>query len=123
MRDYPHLEAPELKPFDPFEACLQKFPITTYQPTYFVAEDLMDVQVKMDEFCDKLQQPFFPQYNPLTQNVVASKSVSRMSRMSTVELQAQKQKEYFEELHAHAGHSRKKQYQKLVQAREQVAAK
>lgn len=116
---YPDLMKPELKPFEPLEVALQKFPITTYQPVYFVAEDLKDVQTKMDAFCDTLAQPFFPQYNPLTQSVVVSKSIARMDRSTTAELQAQKQREFFDELHAHAGPTRQKKHAEKLKQHEQ----
>jgi phenylalanine-4-hydroxylase len=31
---------PEYRPWDPFAACKQKYPITTYQPVYYVAESM-----------------------------------------------------------------------------------
>lgn len=38
---------PELRPFDPAKTALQKYPITEYQPIYFVAEDFEDAKQKM----------------------------------------------------------------------------
>jgi phenylalanine-4-hydroxylase len=38
---------PTYKAWDPDAASGQEFPITTYQPTYFVADTLMDAKVKM----------------------------------------------------------------------------
>jgi phenylalanine-4-hydroxylase len=35
--------------WDPDSASKQEFPITTYQPTYFVADTLMDAKLKMYE--------------------------------------------------------------------------
>jgi len=38
---------PELKPFDPEVTGEQEYPITEYQPTYFVAESFDDVKDKL----------------------------------------------------------------------------
>lgn len=34
-------DVPEYRPWDPFSACKQKYPITTYQPVYYVADSLV----------------------------------------------------------------------------------
>jgi phenylalanine-4-hydroxylase len=34
-------------PFDPFRAAIQPYPITTYQPTYFLAESFKDAKEKL----------------------------------------------------------------------------
>ena len=46
----------ELKPWDPAVAGVQEFPITTYQPIYFVAESLNDAKSKMRSFCEGLKK-------------------------------------------------------------------
>lgn len=38
---------PELRSFDPPKTALQKYPITEYQPVYYVAEDFEDAKEKM----------------------------------------------------------------------------
>lgn len=40
-------DKPELRPFDPPKTALQKYPITEYQPVYYVAEDFEDAKEKM----------------------------------------------------------------------------
>ena len=98
MTDHADLERPELLPFEAKTCAKQGFPITTYQPVYFLAESLEDAKTVTSEFCDSLHRPFFPQYDPLTQNIKVSKAVKRLPRTSTLEIQAQRQKEYFENL-------------------------
>ena len=34
-------------PFDPFRACIQPYPITSYQPAYFLAESFKDAKEKL----------------------------------------------------------------------------
>lgn len=90
------LERPDIVPFDPVVAAKQPYPITTYQPVLFCAESMHDAKSNIHRFCDMLTRPFFPQYDPLTQNICVTKAVRRAPRVSTVELQAEKQKSFFD---------------------------
>ncbi len=68
---------PKILPWDPHVASLQEFPITTYQPIYFLAENLQDAKVKMRTYCEDLPRPFFAQYNHQTQTVFIDRPVIR----------------------------------------------
>jgi len=105
MRDHADLLKPELRPLEAASAANQAFPITTSQPVYFVAESLEDAKQRLGQFCDELHRPFHPQYDPLTQNIKTSKAVRRRERESMLELQAQKQRDYFENLQSTASPS------------------
>lgn len=96
MGSVSHLEKPVLKGFDPAEAAHTAYPITTYQPLYFVADSFQDAKTKMDMFCDSLHRPFFPQYDPITSGIRVTKSIVRAPRVNTVALQAEKQKAFFD---------------------------
>ena len=75
--DLASVERPVVRPWDPNVAALQDFPITTYQPTYFLADSLQDAKVKMRSYCEELPRPFFAQYNCQTQTVFIDRPVSR----------------------------------------------
>lgn len=90
------LERPIVRPLCPAVAAKQPYPITTYQPVLFCAESLQDAKQRISHFCDTLTRPFFPQYDPLTQNIRVTKAVKRAPRVSTVELQTEKQQAFFE---------------------------
>ncbi|EGC34902.1 hypothetical protein DICPUDRAFT_48007 [Dictyostelium purpureum] len=62
-------DKPEKKPFDPFVTCKTKYPITTFQPLYYVAESFADAKEKMREFADSLKKPFAIRYNPYTTSI------------------------------------------------------
>jgi len=96
MGSVAELQAPSIVPLDPTQAGKQAYPITTYQPLYFCAESMQDAKAKISQFCDTLTRPFFPQYDPLTQNIRVTKAVRRARRISTVEMQMAKQLDYFE---------------------------
>jgi phenylalanine-4-hydroxylase len=66
-----------MKPWDPEVAAMQEFPITTYQPVYFLAESLTDAKVKMRRYCEDLPRPFFAMYNAQTQSVHIDRPVKR----------------------------------------------
>jgi len=58
-------QRPEYREWDPTYAAEIDYPITRYQPVYFVAESLQDATEKMREFCDNSleRRPFFPSYD------------------------------------------------------------
>lgn len=95
-RDYPNLHNPRLKDFCPQVAAEQPYPITTYQPTYFVGESLHSMKELIGDYCDKMEKRFYPVFNPITGSVNPSRHVRRMPRTSTAHIQAEKQKAYFE---------------------------
>ena len=68
---------PEIKPWDPVMAAMQDFPITTYQPVYFLAESLQDAKLKMRKYCEDLPRPFFALYNAQTETVHIDRPVRR----------------------------------------------
>ena len=68
---------PEIKPWDPAGAAMQDFPITTYQPVYFLAESLQDAKLKMRKYCEDLPRPFFALYNSQTETVHIDRPVRR----------------------------------------------
>jgi phenylalanine-4-hydroxylase len=45
--EYCMTDKPELRAFDPDKTGVQDYPITEYQPVYFVAESFQDAKQKM----------------------------------------------------------------------------
>ena len=70
-------EPPVIKDWDPSVAATQEFPITTYQPVYFLASSLQDAKQRMREYCEGLQRPFFALHNPQTNTVHIDRPVRR----------------------------------------------
>eukprot|EP01124_Arcella_intermedia_P017434 TRINITY_DN24199_c0_g1_i1.p1 TRINITY_DN24199_c0_g1~~TRINITY_DN24199_c0_g1_i1.p1 ORF type:complete len:454 (-),score=72.43 TRINITY_DN24199_c0_g1_i1:22-1383(-) len=56
-------------PFLPQETAVTKYPITSYQPLYFVTESFEAATLKVREFAKSLDRPFAVRYNALTENV------------------------------------------------------
>eukprot|EP00580_Thalassiosira_gravida_P017000 CAMPEP_0201665850 /NCGR_PEP_ID=MMETSP0494-20130426/6861_1 /ASSEMBLY_ACC=CAM_ASM_000839 /TAXON_ID=420259 /ORGANISM="Thalassiosira gravida, Strain GMp14c1" /LENGTH=414 /DNA_ID=CAMNT_0048144881 /DNA_START=1161 /DNA_END=2405 /DNA_ORIENTATION=- len=68
---------PVIKPWEPAAAAMQNFPITTYQPVYFLAESLQDAKLKMRKYCEDLPRAFFASYNAQTDTVHFDRPVRR----------------------------------------------
>jgi len=75
-------DKPELRPFDPFQACEQKYPITEFQPVYFVAESFKDAQQKVREYASTLKRPFDICYNPYTETIDVLNNSQKLAKFS-----------------------------------------
>jgi len=62
-------DKPTLKPFDPPVTALQKYPITEYQPIYFISESFEDAKEKMIKYAKTIPRNFGVRYNAYTQSV------------------------------------------------------
>ncbi|XP_014252769.1 protein henna [Cimex lectularius] len=62
-------DKPVLKSFDPPVTALQTYPITEYQPVYFVAESFDDAKEKMIKYAEIIPRNFGVRYNAYTQSV------------------------------------------------------
>lgn len=60
---------PKILPFDPIVTGSQKYPITEYQPIYFLAESFADAQMKLHDYAANIPRPAVFRYNPYTQSV------------------------------------------------------
>ena len=58
---------PQVLDWDPFVAGETNYPITTYQPLYFVAKSFLHAQRSMREFSESFARAFNVRYNPYTQ--------------------------------------------------------
>ncbi|SAL95995.1 hypothetical protein [Absidia glauca] len=68
--EYSLSDKPELRPFDPAKTAVQKYPITEFQPVYFVADSFKDAQEKVRDFAaNSMNRPFSVRYNALTQTI------------------------------------------------------
>lgn len=70
-------QRPRFEPWEPEAAALQDYPITDYQPLYFVAESLQVARVRMRAYCRNLPRPFYARYNPTTEQIWVDRAVAR----------------------------------------------
>ncbi|XP_060069239.1 phenylalanine-4-hydroxylase-like [Ylistrum balloti] len=62
-------DKPDLKEFEPSKTAEQKYPITEFQPVYFIADSFENAKEKMRAYADTIPRPFSVRYNPYTQTV------------------------------------------------------
>lgn len=69
--------SPELLPWEPARAATRDFPITEYQPCYFVAPSLQEAKARMQGYCRAQARPFFARYHPATESIWVDRAVRR----------------------------------------------
>jgi phenylalanine-4-hydroxylase len=67
--EYCLTDKPELRPFDPLKTGVQDYPITEYQPVYYVAESFLDAKEKLMAYAATIPRPFGVRYNAYTDSV------------------------------------------------------
>ena len=67
--EYAMSDRPKILPFDPVSTGEQKYPITEYQPVYFLAESFADAQAKLHDYAASIPRPAVFRYNPYTQSI------------------------------------------------------
>jgi len=73
-------DKPEIRPFEPAKVAQQKYPITEYQPVYFVAESFKDAQMRVREFANSMDRPFSVRYNAYTESIEMLDSKEKVVR-------------------------------------------
>jgi phenylalanine-4-hydroxylase len=66
---------PTIKPWDPHSASVQDYPITKFQPIYYIAESFEDAKLKQQEYTSSLLKPFSVRYDFLTQSIECDSNV------------------------------------------------
>lgn len=66
---YSMSDKPKVLPFDPVVTGATKYPITQYQPLYYLAESFADAQSKLHEYAATIPRPAVFRYNPYTESV------------------------------------------------------
>lgn len=76
---------PEYLPWDPEVAATTEYPITCYQPKYFVAQSMSDAKERMREFSESLNRPFHVTYDEETGSVQVDRAVKRAEYCVTLQ--------------------------------------
>jgi phenylalanine-4-hydroxylase len=75
-------DKPEFKTFDPAKTALQKYPISNFQPMYFVAESFEDAKDKMRQYASSIPRPFSVRYNAYTQSVEVLEKKTQLKELA-----------------------------------------
>lgn len=70
-------DAPRRLPWAPERAAEQTYPITAFQPLYFVADSLQAGKLAMQTFARNLQRPFHARYNQMSHRIWVDRAVTR----------------------------------------------
>jgi len=73
---------PQLLPWDPFVASKQPYPITQYQPVYFVADSFSSATDKFLKFAETIARPFSVWYNPYCQTIEIIDSLEKIMKIA-----------------------------------------
>mmetsp|Transcript_25941 Transcript_25941/g.36020 ORF Transcript_25941/g.36020 Transcript_25941/m.36020 type:complete len:431 (+) Transcript_25941:53-1345(+) len=81
--EYCVTEKPRFEKFDPAVVCKTPYPVTEYQPVYFVASSFSEATQALREFSSKMERPFAVSYNALTQSVEVLDTIHSVRRKMT----------------------------------------
>jgi len=81
--EYCLTDKPELRSFDPEKTGIQEYPITKYQPLYYVAESFDDAKEKLMKYAETIPRPFAVRYNPYTSSIEILDSKPQMDNLLT----------------------------------------
>jgi len=71
---------PEIREWDPFAAAKQEYPITKYQPVYYLANSFEDAKNKMTEFALSLDKPFSVRWDEANAKLIVDRNIVRGPR-------------------------------------------
>lgn len=80
--EYSMTDKPKILPFDPAVTGSQKYPITEYQPVYFLAESFADAQAKLHDFAASIPRPAVFRYNPYTESIETLDSKTQIRHLA-----------------------------------------
>lgn len=76
---------PQYLPWEPAKAAVQDYPITKYQPLYYVADSLAEAKARMRDYCETLPRPFHVSYDPFSETVSVDRAVVRGQYQATLQ--------------------------------------
>ncbi|KXS19197.1 hypothetical protein M427DRAFT_109045 [Gonapodya prolifera JEL478] len=80
--DYCLSDKPQRVRFDPEKAAVQDYPITEYQPIYFVADSFKVMKEQVRSYANRLSRPFSLRYNAYTETIEVLDEKERLIRMA-----------------------------------------
>jgi len=74
------LGRPTFLDWDPAVAAETAYPITEYQPRYFVSSSLREANDRMRRHCESLPRPFYARLNDVTKSIWVDRAIQRDER-------------------------------------------
>ncbi|XP_030566532.1 protein henna [Drosophila novamexicana] len=79
--EYCLTDKPQLKDFEPEVTGITKYPITQFQPLYYVADSFESAKEKTIKFANSIPRPFGVRYNAYTQSIEVLDSKPQISNL------------------------------------------
>lgn len=79
--EYCLTDKPEFRDFEPQQTGVQEYPVTEFQPVYYVAASFEEAKAKMRAFAATLEKPFTARYNAYTQSVELVENAAAMKEV------------------------------------------
>lgn len=76
---------PQYLPWVPAEAAVTDYPITCYQPIYFVADSLADAKERMRDYTKTMSRPFSVTFHEDSKSVTVDRAVKRLEYAPTLQ--------------------------------------
>ncbi|KAF1500191.1 Phenylalanine-4-hydroxylase, partial [Megadyptes antipodes antipodes] len=73
---------PEIQPLLLEKTSVQKYPVTEFQPVYYVAESFQDAKEKLRKFAQTIPRPFSVRYNPYTQRIEVLDNAKQLKNLA-----------------------------------------
>ncbi|XP_068859099.1 phenylalanine-4-hydroxylase-like [Aphelocoma coerulescens] len=73
---------PEIQPLVLEKTSMQKYPVTEFQPIYYVAESFKDAKEKLRKFAQTIPRPFSVRYNPYTQRIEVLDNAKQLKNLA-----------------------------------------
>ncbi|XP_044297101.1 phenylalanine-4-hydroxylase isoform X2 [Varanus komodoensis] len=73
---------PTIEPLNLERTAVQKYPVTEFQPIYYVAESFKDAKEKLRKFASKIFRPFSVRYNPYTERIEVLDNAKQLKNLA-----------------------------------------
>ncbi|XP_054844785.1 phenylalanine-4-hydroxylase isoform X2 [Eublepharis macularius] len=75
-------DKPTIEPLSLENTAVQKYPVTEFQPKYYVAESFKDAKQKLRKYASTIPRPFSVRYNPYTQRIEVLDNAKQLKNLA-----------------------------------------
>ncbi|KAJ7329075.1 hypothetical protein JRQ81_015249, partial [Phrynocephalus forsythii] len=75
-------DKPTTEPLNLEKTAIQKYPVTEFQPIYYVAESFKDAKQKLRKYASTIPRPFSVRYNPYTERIEVLDNVKQLKNLA-----------------------------------------
>ncbi|CAI5786182.1 phenylalanine-4-hydroxylase [Podarcis lilfordi] len=73
---------PAIEPLNLERTAVQKYPVTEFQPIYYVAESFKDAKQKLRKYASTISRPFSVRYNPYTERIEVLDNTKQLKNLA-----------------------------------------